>query len=216
MEERTDTRDMPVAHDALRREFKDAVELVREVARGDRDRARKIAEHVLFLLQVLDLHHAGEDRLLWPKLLERLPEDVAPTIERMQRQHESIHAATDATTAAVRRWATSASTTDRDDAATSLDRLTAELIEHLGLEEEQILPLAATCMTQSEWDQLGEEGLGALPKRRLPLVFGMIMKDADPEVIRALLANVPRVPRMILPRVAPGVYARHVRDLRGI
>ena len=68
-------------------------------------------------------------------------------------------------------------------------------------------------MTQAEWDQLGEEGLGALPKSRLPLAFGMLMKDADPDVKRHILANMPLVPRVVLPRIIPRVYAGYMRRL---
>ncbi len=88
-----------------------------------------------------------------------------------------------------------------------------ELAEHLGAEEERVLPLASHCLTQAEWNQLGEEGLGTLPKSQLPLAFGMLMKDADPEVIRGILANVPLIPRVVLPRIGPRVYSRYTRRL---
>jgi hemerythrin-like domain-containing protein len=213
VDQHTDTRDMLVAHGVLRREFREALELVSGVSPGDQARARPVAGHVVFLVQVLQLHDAGEDRLLWPKLLDRLPADVAPTVELMERQHEVIHALVEEVTATALRWRSSADVTERDRLVESLDRLLTELSEHLGAEEEQVLPLASRCLTQAEWDQLGEEGLGALPKRRLPLTFGMIMKDADPEVIRGILANVPIVPRVVLPRIGPRVYARYTRRL---
>jgi hemerythrin-like domain-containing protein len=212
-DQRTDTRDMLVVHEAFRREFRQALELVRGVSSGDQARARQVADHVMLLLQFLQLHHTGEDRLLWPKLLDRLPADVAPTVELMERQHETIHRLIEETTATAQRWRSSADSVERDRLADSLDRLVTEMVEHLGAEEKQVLPLASRCLTQAEWDQLGEEGLGTLPKSQLPLAFGMLMKDADPEVIRGILAHVPLVPRVLLPRIAPRVYARYTRRL---
>ncbi len=213
VDRRTDTRDMLVVHQAFRREFRQALELVRGISPGGPARVRQVADHVTMLLQFLHLHHAGEDRLLWPKLLNRLPAEVAPTVELMERQHQAIHTLIKETTATATRWRSSFDDTERDRLAELLDRLMIELAEHLGAEEEQVLPLASRCLTQAEWDQLGEEGLGTLPKSQLPLAFGMLMKDADPEVIRGILANVPLIPRVVLPRIGPRVYARYTRRL---
>jgi hypothetical protein len=47
------------------------------------------------------------------------------------------------------------------------------------------------------------------------MIFGMIMKDADPEVIRGMLANAPLVPRLMLPFVGPRAYARYARRIHG-
>jgi len=42
---------------------------VRGVADGDVARARIVGRHVRLLLDLLHVHHGGEDRLLWPLLL---------------------------------------------------------------------------------------------------------------------------------------------------
>ena len=47
--------------------------LVRQVAPGDIGRAAVVAGHARLVLGGLDLHHTGEDALLWPKLLDRDP-----------------------------------------------------------------------------------------------------------------------------------------------
>ena len=86
----TDTRDMLVVHDSIRRQFGAAPALVRGVAVGDTDRAAVVADHVDLLGALLHHHHAGEDRLLWPVLQPRVPADVAATVARMEHQHEGI------------------------------------------------------------------------------------------------------------------------------
>ena len=39
---------------------------------------------------VLDHHHAAEDKHLWPRLLDRGSESVAPVVHLMEGQHENI------------------------------------------------------------------------------------------------------------------------------
>jgi hemerythrin-like domain-containing protein len=209
----TDTRDMVVVHDSIRRQFGAAPALVRGVAIGDTNRAAVIADHVELLGELLHHHHVGEDRLLWPVLQPRVPADVAPTVERMERQHEGIAEAQATVTTAVPAWRAAAGAGEREALAAGLEDLFERITEHLAAEEEHILPLAAAHMTPAEWQRLGEDGIGGLPKKQLPLVFGMVMYQADPEVIRAMLSHAPLLPRLLMPKLAPRTYARYVRRL---
>jgi hemerythrin-like domain-containing protein len=210
-----DTREMIAVHSAFRREFGLAPGLVRGVAPGDVQRAGVVADHLELIGSFLHHHHAGEDKLLWPKLLERVPAELAPTVELMERQHEGVHEVIEEMNAALGRWRTGAAETDRDQLAGALDRLHALLVEHLAAEEQHILPLASRSLTEEEWGELGKDGMAAQEKSKLPMIFGMIMKDADPEVIRGMLAHAPLVPRLMLPFVGPRAYARYARRVYG-
>jgi hemerythrin-like domain-containing protein len=210
-----DTREMIAVHSAFRREFGLAPALVRAVAPGNLRRAQVVADHLELLGAFLHHHHVGEDRLLWPKLLERVPADLAPTVELMERQHEAVHEVIEEMTATLVRWRTGATEADRDQLADALDRLHTLLVEHLAAEEQHILPLAAGSLTAEEWGELGEDGMASQPRNTLPMIFGMIMKDGDPEVIRGMLANAPLVPRLMLPFVGPRAYARYARRVHG-
>jgi hypothetical protein len=159
--------------------------------------------------------HTGEDRLLWPNLLERVPAELAPTVELMERQHEAVHEVIEEMTAALARWRAAAAETDRAELAGALDRLHGLLVEHLAAEEQHILPLASRSLTPAERGELGEDGMAAQAKSKLPMIFGMIMKDGDPEVIRGMLANAPLVPRLMLPFIGPRAYARYARRVYG-
>jgi hypothetical protein len=88
------------------------------------------------------------------------------------------------------------------------------LEEHLGAEEAQILPLAAHCLTQAEWDELGEAGMAGVPKKQLPMVFGLLMEGGEPEVLRAMLAHAPLPARLLLPGLAPRIRRRYIGRLR--
>jgi hemerythrin-like domain-containing protein len=210
-----DTREMIAVHSAFRREFGQAPALVRGVAPGNVTRAQVVADHLELLGSFLHHHHTGEDKLLWPKLLERVPAELAPTVELMERQHEGVHVVMEEMTAALARWRAGAAQIDRDELAGALDRLYGLLLEHLAAEEEHILPLASRSLTEAEWGELGEDGMASQPKDKLPMIFGMIMKDGDPEVIRGMLANAPLLPRLLLPFVGPRAYARYARRVYG-
>jgi hypothetical protein len=210
-----DTREMIAVHSAFRREFGLAPGLVRGVAPGDGQRAGVVADHLELIGSFLHHHHAGEDKLLWPKLLERVPAELAPTVELMERQHEGVHEVIEEMNAALGRWRAGAAETDRDQLAGALDRLHALLVEHLAAEEQHILPLASRSLTEEEWGELGKDGMAAQEKNKLPMIFGMIMKDGDPEVIKGMLANAPLVPRLLLPFIGPRAYASYARRVYG-
>jgi hemerythrin-like domain-containing protein len=210
-----DTREMIAVHSAFRREFGLAPGLVRGVAPGDVQRAGVVADHLELIGSFLHHHHAGEDKLLWPKLLERVPAELAPTVELMERQHEGVHEVIEEMNAALGRWRAGAAETDRDQLAGALDRLHALLVEHLAAEEQHILPLASRSLTEEEWGELGKDGMAAQEKNKLPMIFGMIMKDGDPEVIKGMLANAPLVPRLLLPFIGPRAYASYARRVHG-
>ena len=210
-----DTREMIVVHTVFRRELGAAPALVRAVAPGDVGRARVVADHVRLMTDLVHLHHTGEDRILWPRLHERVAQELEPVVELMEGQHAAVADSIEELHDVLPRWRAGADATDRDRLAVVLDRLNELLSEHLAAEEERILPLASRCLTQAEWDLLGEEGLAALPKSRFPLVFGMIMSDGDPEVVRGILAKAPRAARLVLPVAAPPTYRRYARRLYG-
>ena len=206
-----DTRDMVAVHVAFRREFRRAPALVRGVAAGDAARARVVAGHVRFLADMLHHHHTGEDRLLWPVLLARVPADLAPVVELMESQHEGVAAVVAEIDGLLTRWRAAAGEDDRERLATAVERLSVLLEEHLSAEEERILPLAARTVTEAEWRRLGEEGLAGISKRQLPLAIAMVMAEGDPEVVRDMLTSAPLPARLLMPLVGPGLLRRYER-----
>lgn len=72
-----DEREMHLLHKMFRREIGLLPALVRRVASNDTERSAVIAHHAGLVPSMLHHHHSGEDAHAWPKLLERVPEDVA-------------------------------------------------------------------------------------------------------------------------------------------
>src|SRR5690348_2126234 len=96
---RPNTRDMLGIHQIFRDAFGCAPQLVGSVCNDHSDRVAAVAAYYANVLALLHAHHEGEDELIWPKLVERAPDD-ADLIERMQSQHAGL---LDALTEAERR-----------------------------------------------------------------------------------------------------------------
>ena len=102
------------------------------------------------VLRFLEVHHEGEDELLFPILLERDPDDAARIAEIAGQHTEVIAALADAHRAVDAFGATPGGET-RQAAASALTALGAGLVPHLDDEESVIVPLAAQYMTMEEW-----------------------------------------------------------------
>ena len=210
-----DVREMIVVHTALLREFRLLPRAVARVGTGDVRRAAVVDRHLGFLCDLLHHHHEGEDTLLWPRLRERLPAAAMAHLDEVETQHAGLDTALQAVTAARTRWTADAGATHRDTLVAALDALHGQLKEHLDTEERAVLPLAASALTEAEWHAVGEAAAAAMPKPALLLAFGMFAYEGDPEVLRAMLASAPAVPRLLLPRIAPRAYARRAAQVHG-
>ncbi|WP_336852215.1 hemerythrin domain-containing protein [Sinomonas albida] len=177
---RCDTSGMLVVHRMLRRRFADAPQLVRAVPPGDTERAAVIGSHVAEFAQVLHNHHVTEDDLLWDTLQSRSPA-CALHVAQMKAQHEAVATVLRELDAELPVWQDTADPAARDRVAEVLDRVRAALTAHLGDEEDQILPVAATTMSQREWDDFGQHGLASVPKNRLMVQLGYFLDAFTPE-----------------------------------
>lgn len=210
-----DTRDMLVVHTALLREFRLAPHAVRRVGAGDRRAARTVDRHLGFVADLLHHHHQGEDTLLWPVLRGRLAPQAVEALDRAQAQHAELDAALGALTGARSAWVVAAAEEEREALAVVLERVHRLLADHLELEESVVLPLAAAHLTEAEWHAVGEAAVASMRKPDLALSFGMFAYEGDPHVLKAMLETAPAVPRVVLPRVAPRLYARRARAVHG-
>ena len=210
-----DTSVMPTLHTFFRRELRLAPGVVTGVAPGDLDRAGVVADHLDFVTRALHHHHTIEDVLLWPKLLERVPEELAPIVHLMESQHERLDALLQEIGSLVPQFRATADAGTRDRLADLLDTAYAHLVEHLDAEEERLLPLAARALTQAEWDEMGEAGRNGTPKRELALSLGMYQYEGDPEVIAQMLAEAPAPVRWVVPRLSRRAFRRHALRVHG-
>ena len=210
-----DVRDMIVVHTALIREFRLAPEAVTRVKAGDRRQAATVDQHVGLLCDLLHHHHTGEDELLWPPLRARLPEPALALLDEAEAQHSDLDEALDRVGAARKTWTQQVDTDSARLLIEALRDLHRLLAEHVDAEERTLLPLAAAHLSEAEWNAVGEAGAASVPKSLMPLVFGMFAYEGEPDVLAAMLQAAPLLPRLLVPRIAPRVYARRAARLYG-
>ena len=138
-----DTSVMPTLHTFFRREFRLAGGLVRRVRPGDLQRAAVVADHLELIRHSLHHHHTVEDELLWPLLLERVPEEMAPLVHLMESQHARVDVLLETIGEMVPRFRRSADPEVGEHLADLLDELYVHLVEHLDAEEQRMLPIVA-------------------------------------------------------------------------
>lgn len=211
----TDVRSMIMAHDAFRRALTGVPEVVRTVPDGDVERARFVAGHIDLILTMLQHHHESEDVLLWPVLLERVPDELAPIVHLMESQHEGVHAALEDVEKELPGWRERPAGTTAARLADRLEHLVVLLDEHLRAEETRLLPIAARTVSQPEWEAVGERSLKGIPPSKGPLIFGILMEVGDPALVAADLAKAPAPVRLLLRLTAARTWRRYSRRLFG-
>jgi hypothetical protein len=142
------------------------------------------------VLRFLDVHHEGEDALLFPILLERDPDDAA-RIAGIAAQHADVITALATARQAVDAFGATPGTETRQAAATALATLEAGLEPHLDDEEAVIVPLAAQHMTMEEWGALPAHGMGNFTGDKIWLILGLIRENMTPQQRDDMLAHMP-------------------------
>jgi hypothetical protein len=211
----TDTRMMPVVHTLFRRELRLAGGLLRGVPDGATARAVVVADHLDLVGEVLHHHHTAEDELLWPLLLERVPDELAPLVHLMEAQHGRVEQLLDEITPLLAQWRRTAGATERDRMAELYDELYVSLAEHLDAEEQRLLPIAARTVTQAEWERMGEAARAGTPKAKQFVVFGMIAYEGGPVGVALMMHGAPAPVRWLVPRLGARAYRKHALAVHG-
>ena len=212
--ERPNIQEMYVVHRVFRRELRLLPELVRDVREGDVDRAALVGGHLRLVLDGLHMHHTGEDDVLWPRLLERAAPS-AELVRTMQAQHERVDEHLERVDPLLQEWVRTASVVRGEQLAQVVDGLRESLLEHLDLEEREILPLCSQHITAAEWNSLGEHGRGSISPKLLPLLFGSMLEDADPAEQAMMLHPLPLPVRLLMRTWGARSYRRYIRRVRG-
>jgi hemerythrin-like domain-containing protein len=212
---RFDGREMLMVHDVFRREFALMPALVRGVAVGDRSRAQIVTDHIECVSSVLHHHHSAEDQYTWPLLLDRCGSAFAPVVQVMEIQHGHIASLGREVDAALASWRTKVSVESREALAGVLERLLSPMKEHLREEEQRVVPLLEEHITAAEWDETMQKGAADVDAESLPLSFGLLMYEGDPQLIERTLANLPADARLVIRELAAQAYAEHSRRVHG-
>jgi hypothetical protein len=208
-----DVRDMAIVHRTFRNAYDESARLVRAAPTPSPGRVRFLADHIDFGLAMLHVHHEGEDELLYPKLIERAPEQAAVT-EEVEHEHQLIQIALDAASAACAAWRQRPSAETGEALAASLDQLNSITQPHLDDEEQKVVPLAAVTLTQQEWEAVGKHAVAQIPRNKRGVAFGMILEPLG-EADRAHMMRVLPAPvRMLSPFLIERPWKKYAAALR--
>ena len=173
-----DVRDIFFVHGAFRRGFAESASLVRANPMPSAARVSFLAHHIDFSIRFLHIHHEGEDALLYPLIEERVP-DQAANAERVDQEHLVVSDTANTVSSACSAWRAQPTPATAEALAVALTALEEILNSHLDDEERDIVPLAATTLSQQEWNALGEHGIAQIPRKLRPIAFGMLTEPLD-------------------------------------
>ena len=206
-------RDMAIIHRTFRKAYDESARLVRTAPAPPPGRVTFLADHVDFAIAALHIHHEGEDELLYPKLIERVP-DQAPMTEQVDHEHQTIKIALDASSAACAAWRQRPSTETGEALAASLDHLDEVVQPHLDDEEQKIVPLAAVTLTQQEWDAMAKHGVTQMPRNMRGVAFGMMLEPLDQADRTYMMKHLPAPVRLLYPLLIDRPYQKYAATLR--
>jgi hemerythrin-like domain-containing protein len=109
-------------------------------ADGGGVRPTDLRTHCLTFCSILEQHHTGEDRQLFPFLADRHAE-LGPVIEELMRDHRQVAEILDQITELVRELGARPDPAEFGRMRTELDGLAALLENHLNYEEKKLVPI---------------------------------------------------------------------------
>jgi hypothetical protein len=212
---RPDTRDMLGIHQVFRDAFGLAPQLVGSVCNEHIDaRVEAVAAYYANVLAMLHAHHEGEDELIWPKLLDRAPEQ-AELIERMQRDHAGLLDALVESERRLASWRVDPGIERGASLAAALATLGVLCAAHFDEEERKVLPLAAEVCTVEEWGELPGHAMRSFSGDRIWLILGLVQEQMPVEARAQMEANMPPPVREMWQGTGRAQFEEFIAALRG-
>jgi hemerythrin-like domain-containing protein len=184
-----DVTEMTAVHRVFRNTFATAPRFVGGVKDGDTERAAIVGGYLANVLELLRVHHDGEDELMFPKLVDRSADPEL--VRRIAAEHHDLDAALPAATAAISAWVADGSTDSGDAVLAALKDLEVALVPHLDHEEEAILPLVSEHISVEEWDELPGHAMQTFQGDNLFLILGLVRDEFTQEQRDRMLEGMP-------------------------
>lgn len=197
----TDTPDLTryyLAHDAMRRSAHAFAAAVADLDLTDRRRIAAMQWWYAGFSGELKAHHTVEDDMFFAALAERVPAFAAELDRELADEHDQLDRVMNALGEAVRRlsesWAGEHHHRVVREHAAELARL---LDHHLGIEDDDVLPLFARHFSVDEYRRLDDEALKRIGLRQLLFTVPWAVATADEETRAHTLAEAPAPVRVI-------------------
>ncbi|HXX89775.1 MAG TPA: hemerythrin domain-containing protein [Acidimicrobiales bacterium] len=183
-----DTSDMAAVHEIFRSSLASAPAFVGSAA-GDDDRRALIAGYYANVMAFLEVHHDGEEALLFPLLIERAPAD-RKLVDVAIEQHEDVVARLAEAKEAIAAWSAQGDS-QGPELVHALGALDDVLSPHLDNEEATVVPLAGEYVTVEEWGMLPGHGMANFTGDKIWLILGLIRENFTPEQRAQMLEHMP-------------------------
>jgi hemerythrin-like domain-containing protein len=210
-----DVREMYMAHTMFRREFGLLPALIAGISAADVARARVIEQHFGLIQLVLHHHHHAEDVALWPRLLSRAGSEAEPVVAAMEAQHTELDKLLANLTAGLRAWRETAEPAQSTALAADASQLERLLGEHLAAEEDRAVPLIARYVTAAEWGEMVAASSADIEPEQMPLLFGLMTYEGDPEVTRKVIEHMPPEVGAVMGRLSSEAFAQYAQRVHG-
>jgi hypothetical protein len=209
--DRPDTSDMLAVHNVFRSSFASGPEFISS-AEGDDARRALVANYYVNVMALLDVHHDGEEKFLFPLLTERAPEHRT-LVEEAASQHDEAIGRMDAVTSRLGSWETRGDS-EGQALVLSLRALDDVLSPHFDQEEAQILPLAGEHLTVEEWGMLPAHGMANFKGDKIWLILGLILENSTQEQRDAMLNGMPQPAREMWENMGEASFNDLIAQLR--
>jgi hemerythrin-like domain-containing protein len=208
-----DTSGYRAIHEAMRAANQQLLDGLANADVHDPKRAAAIARWFRGYSDELRTHHHIEDRIFFPRLLERVPE-YAVYSDALAGDHDQLDALIDALRDALGRWAasTDASSTTRAVLADVTDlaiELRDFLTEHLAIEDADVLPMFEEHFDADEYAELEKLAGRAITLRQALFTVPWYMATVDAETAARTLREAP-LPLKVVFKLTRRGYGRLV------
>ncbi|MDV3207748.1 MAG: hemerythrin domain-containing protein [Rhodococcus ruber] len=201
-----DTRIMRVVHSALRRDLTRAAQVLRTAPAPERTQRVALADHLVWMMQFLHLHHSGEDQGLWP-LVRAVNPAAEALLDEMDADHARIGPEIERVTAAATDYR--ADPAAREDLVHALTALEQVLLPHLQREEDEMMPVVARTLTRRQWDEVEQKVfIASKAKRELGIEAHWVVDGVDREDYDVAVGKVGLATRFLLRHAFARPYRR--------
>jgi hypothetical protein len=208
---RPDTTEMAAVHKVFRSSLDSAPAFIAS-AKGDDARRALISNYYSNVMSFLEVHHDGEEEILFPLLVERAP-DRCGLVDEATEAHRQALAALHTSCDALSAWEKNG-----DSDATGLEHSLAALNEvltaHLDTEEAEIVPVAADCVTVEEWGMLPAHGFANFEGDKVWLILGLIRENFTDDQRAQMLAHMPPPAREMWETMGESSFNQMIGEVR--
>lgn len=199
---------MGIVHSALRRDLTRTSDTVSANPPPGDNQRQAIARHVVWMMDFLHRHHAGEDDGLWPLVRERDP-SASVLLAEMDADHARIAPQLEAVAAAGKRYASDSSVQARESLLAAVASLREVLDPHLQREEAEAMPVVSGALTHAQWEAFNQEHyVKPKSKKELGQEGHWLVDSIDPAGYTIVVGTVPPIPRFVLLHLFAGPYQR--------